>query len=266
MTIPLRQAAPLPVTIEAHGATHPGQRREHNEDAHGLFDEARLYVVADGMGGHGGGDVASRITVDELARFFQAQRQDPYGRPWPFPPQRKVALGWNLLRVGIQVANQRVAAQRQTDPALARMGSTVAAVAIGESRVYVAHAGDCRVYRLRDGALARLTRDHTVREDVRVAQPDITEEEIAAIPQRDLVTRAVGVADEIDPAVATHDLARGDLFLICCDGLWGPVDEQTLADVLIGTPDLGQACAALIDLANDAGGPDNVTAVLVRVS
>jgi serine/threonine protein phosphatase PrpC len=261
---PLTQAAP-PLAFALAGGSDPGREREENEDAFGLFAKSRLVVVADGMGGRAGGGMAARIAVDEVERFFREQHASPRS-PWPFPIDKGLSLGSNLLRVGMQVANQKIREAAVSRPDLHRMGATVAALAVGETQVVVAHVGDVRVYRLRGGALAPLTRDHSVLEEVRAARPGITDQELAAIGHRHVVTRALGSRPEVEPAVSTHELERGDLYLLCSDGLWGTVGDPALASLLGGAADLDLYVQRLIAAANGAGGPDNITAVVVRIS
>jgi PPM family protein phosphatase len=217
------------------------------------------------MGGRAGGAMAARIAVEEVERFFREQHASPRS-PWPFAIDKGLSLGSNLLRVGMQVANQKIreTATRRTD--LHRMGATVAALAVGETQVVAAHVGDVRVYRLRAGALTPLTRDHSVLEEVRAARPGITDEELAAIGHRHVVTRALGSRPEVDPTVTAHELERGDLYLLCSDGLWGTVPDAGLCHMLSGVTDLESGADALIQGANAAGGPDNITAVLVRIA
>jgi protein phosphatase len=145
------------------------------------------------------------------------------------------------------------------------MGSTLAALALDSIHITVAHVGDVRAYRLRGGTLARLTRDHSVLEEMRAAKPNMTPEELAAIAPRNVVTRALGTREDVEPTVYVNTHAPDDLYLLCSDGLWGCVPEARLAEVVQSTGDLEQACQLLVDAANEAGAPDNVTAVLVRV-
>lgn len=263
---PSSEALPVaPADLEGFGFSHPGRQRDDNEDAFGLFAEDRLFVVADGMGGRAAGDVAARLAVDALSDFFRHQHANPRAA-WPFPIDRNVSFGANLLRVGLKVANQAIRQAAAADPQLHRMAATAGAIALGETQAVIAHVGDVRVYRLRAGKLARLTRDHSVLEEMRAARPDMTDEEAAAFAHRNVVTRALGSKDDVEPTVALRSLAAGDVFLLCSDGLWSAITEATVADILNETApvDLEAACQRLIDAANDAGGPDNVTAVLVR--
>lgn len=259
-------AAALPTATDelvAFGFTHPGKQREENEDAFGLFSDRRLFVVADGMGGRAAGEVAARMAVDALEGFFSLQHANPRN-PWPFPVDLNVSFGANLLRVGVKVANQAIRQAAAADPSYHRMAATMGALALGETQAVVAHVGDVRVYRLRQGKLVRLMRDHSVLEEMRAARPDMSDEEASSFGHRHVVTRALGSKDEVEPTVSLRSLMSGDVFLLCSDGLWSVLPESRIAEVMLATVDLEAACQHLIDEANEAGGPDNVTAVLVR--
>jgi len=255
---------PPPPALFAAGVTHPGQKRPENEDAFGVFTDERLFIVADGVGGHRAGEVASRLTVDGLAKFFRDFHADPLQK-WPFPVDRALSLGANLLKVGLKVANDEVRAAAAGDRERMRMASTVVALAIGDQQLSVAHLGDARAYRLRGGVLSRLTRDHSVAEEMLATQPSLKPEEIAAFRNRNVITRSVGSKADAEPEIKVEPLERGDVYLLCTDGLFGPLPDDNLRDILIAQPDPAQAAAALVDAANAAGGPDNVTAVVVRV-
>lgn len=259
-----RSQAHRPITVEAVGYTHPGRTRPENEDAFVLAQEERLFIVADGMGGRNAGEVAAHLAIDELLAFFRHRRAHPRA-PWPFPIDRRASTGANLLRVGIQVANRKVRDAAARDPALTRMGATIAALAIGETQLVTAHVGDVRVYRLRDRTIGRLTRDHSVLEEMRAARPDLDPTELAAIAPRNVVTRALGSKDDVEPTVYVNTFAPGDRYLLCSDGLWGAVPDDKVAAICNASADLEICCQALLDAGNEAGGPDNLTAVLVRV-
>jgi protein phosphatase len=250
--------------LAACGFSHAGRQREENEDAFGSFIDARLFIVADGMGGHNAGEVASVMAVDALETFFRSYHADPR-QPWPHQVDTQLSLGANLLRVGIKVANDRIRAASKQDRAKNRMGTTIVALAVGDAQITVAHAGDSRCYRLRGDELKRLTRDHSIVEEMIAARPEITEAEIAAFAHRNVVTRSLGSKEELDPTVLVEPLQEGDLFLVCSDGLWGSVPDDKIKGIIRSTPDIEAACQLLIDAANEAGGPDNITSVLVRV-
>ncbi len=253
-----------PRMLHACAATHPGRERPDNEDAFGIFIEQRLFVVADGMGGRASGDVASRMAVESIDAFFRTYRSTPTGE-WPIPPAADVSMGASLLYVALKSANQRLRRAAEADQALRRMGATAVAMAIGETQLVAAHVGDARLYRLRGGTLSRLTRDHSLIEEMQAARPEMTAEELAAMAPRNLVTRALGIKDEVEPTVYMNAFAPGDLYLLCTDGLWGCVGDAQIAAVMAAQGDLERACQALVDAANAAGGPDNVTALLVRI-
>jgi serine/threonine protein phosphatase PrpC len=256
------QAKSMP--LAAVGYSHPGRQREENEDAFGSFVDARLFVVADGMGGHNAGEVASVMAVDALETFFRSYHADPR-QPWPHQVDTQTSLGANLLRVGIKVANDRIRAAAKQDRAKNRMGTTIVALAIGDAQVTVAHAGDSRCYRLRGDELKRLTRDHSIVEEMIAARPEMTEIEVAAFAHRNVVTRSLGSKEEVEPALLVEPLQEGDVYLVCSDGLWGSVPDDKIKSIVRSTNDIEAACQLLIDAANEAGGPDNITSVIIRV-
>lgn len=251
-------------TLTVCGYTHPGRQREENEDALGLFPGERLFVVADGMGGRAAGEIAARLAIDGVEEFFRTHK-DPGASPWPHPFDQRASLGANLLRVGIKVANQTIRTRAEAEVGLRRMGATLGAMAFGDTQIVVAHVGDVRVYRRRGPSLARLTRDHSLLEEVRAAHPELSGEALAVAAPRHVVTRALGSKDEVEPTVYVNTFAAGDLYLLCSDGIWDSVPETAMTTILGGTDDLEQACQQLLDAANDAGGPDNMTAILARV-
>ncbi len=253
-----------PPRLTAHAISHAGRKRPQNEDAFGTFVNDRLFVVADGMGGHSAGEVASHMTVDEISAFFRSFHDNPR-QDWPHPVDRQRSLGANLLAVGVKVANDKVRAAAEADRSRTKMACTVVALAVGDHQLSVAHAGDARAYRFRDGQLKRLTTDHSILAEMIAARPDMAESEIAAFLHRNVVTKAVGSKPEIDPTVTSKTLRAGDSYLLCTDGLWGSVKDPAIADILRSTDDLEAACQMLVDAANDAGGPDNITALIVRV-
>jgi protein phosphatase len=144
------------------------------------------------------------------------------------------------------------------------MGTTAVAMAIGEEQLAIAHAGDSRAYRYRGGSVTRLTRDHSVAEEMRAARPEMTDEELASFAHRNVVTRSLGSKEELEPSVYVGRVQPGDIFLLCSDGLWGVVSDGKMATILRNAPDLESACQMLVDAANEAGGPDNVSVLLVR--
>jgi serine/threonine protein phosphatase PrpC len=263
-------ASPVPgspsraFALTACGFSHPGKQREDNEDAFGSFLDERLFVVADGMGGHNAGEVASVMAVDALETFFRSYHADP-DQIWPHDVDRALSLGANLLRVGLKVANERIRAAAAEDRSRARMAATVVALAVGDAQLTIAHAGDSRAYRVRDGRIERLTRDHSLVEEMRAARPEMTEAEIAAFRHRNVVTKCLGSKEGVEPDLFRDALVEGDIYLLCSDGLWGSVTDDKILGIVGSTAELEAACQLLIDAANDAGGPDNISALLVRI-
>jgi serine/threonine protein phosphatase PrpC len=256
-------ASPPPPLV-ACACTNTGLKRTDNEDAVASFVEDRLFIVADGVGGHSAGEVASAMAVDTLEKFFRSYHADPH-QEWPYPVERGMSLGANLLRVGIKVANDKIRTDAAQDRSRSRMASTIVAMAIGDSQLTVAHTGDSRAYLIRGDEIKRLTRDHSILEEMMAARPDMNEEEMSAFSHRNVVTKCLGSKDEIDPTIHVETLQPGDVYLLCSDGLWGSVPDAKIAAVVRGTGDLQAACQGLVDAANQAGGPDNISAILVRV-
>lgn len=259
--------------VSSAALTHTGLRRESNEDAFRERPDLGLYVVADGMGGHEAGEVASGLTVEIIESFINDTRDADLNQTWPFPYEMSKSLEANRLIAAFRLANRRVASGIAADPALKGMATTAAAVLFGrDGRAHVAHVGDSRVYLLRDKRLQQLTHDHSwVGEQIRAGL--LTDDDAQRHPWRNVVTRAISGGD--DPEVETSDVVTqaGDLLMICSDGLSSVVPLEDLENLLTsqlrnpGTPGprLTLAAAALIDAANKAGGPDNITVILVHV-
>jgi protein phosphatase len=250
--------------LAAAGLSHAGNVRQENEDAFGCFVENRIFIVADGMGGHNAGEVAAAMAIDTVEGFFTTFHADPR-QAWPYAVDRALSLAANLLRVGIKVANDKIRESANADRSRARMGATVVAMAIGETQIAIAHAGDSRAYRLRAGELKKLTRDHSIAEEMRAARPEMTDEELAGFAHRNVVMRSLGSKEELEPDVYVNKVAAGDVYLLCSDGLWGSVADVKIETILKSTVDLEAACQLLVDAANEAGGPDNITVLLVRL-
>jgi serine/threonine protein phosphatase PrpC len=258
------QLSTLEVHLEVAAATHAGQVRDSNEDTYGIFPDERLFVVADGMGGRSAGEVAARIAIDALEAFFRGNRtSDP--AIWPHPADGQYPRAANLLRVGLKVANRQILDESRRDPAWYRMGATIAALTFDQDQVVAGHAGDVRVYRFRNGQAARLTRDHSIVEEMRAARVSLSPDQVAALVNRNVITRALGSRPDVEPTVYLNRYAPGDTYLVCSDGLWDRVPDEAMAAIVLSEPDLETACHALVDAANRAGAPDNVTALLVRV-
>jgi protein phosphatase len=248
--------------IKAHGLTHVGKQRQHNEDAFLVADEAKLYLVADGMGGHAAGEIASRIAVDSISEFILHTKEDD--GTWPHAYDEQYKRSTNRLMAAVRMANTRVLEAMRKDARLRGMGTTVVACMAEDDTMSVAHVGDSRAYLVREGRLSRLTNDHSwVFEQVQAGM--LTEEEAEKHPLRNVITRALGGALQVSPDASEVASKPGDVYLLCSDGLTGMLPEEEILRVVNEhNDDLERACQELIDRANERGGLDNVTAILVK--
>ncbi|MTD59304.1 Stp1/IreP family PP2C-type Ser/Thr phosphatase [Amycolatopsis pithecellobii] len=238
------------LTLRYAIATDVGQRRDANEDS--VFTSSRLLAVADGMGGHVAGEVASSTAISaitELDQRLEADDLDPT----------------EALSETVTDAVQRLTSLADEDPALQGMGTTLTAMLWDGARFVVAHVGDSRAYRLRDGELEQITRDHTVVQEL-VDQGRITPEAAMTHPSRSVLTRALQSGGHADPDVFTVEVKAGDRYLICSDGLTDVVSPDVLGETLEAVTDLDAVVLRLVELANDGGGPDNITCVVADVS
>lgn len=234
--------------LETAAATHKGRVRSRNEDAYWVGECA--FGVADGMGGHLAGDVASATAL------LPVQALD--GKVFPDAPSAQAALLDAIL-----AANAAVVRKAANEPSLYGMGTTLTATLVEGRRLHVAHVGDSRAYLLRDGGFTQLTRDHTLVAHL-IEEGQITKEEAAVHPQRSIITRAIGVDVDLDVDTLTIELQDGDQILLCSDGLTNPLSDEEIRSVLTSGPDAQAASQRLVDLANENGGPDNITVVLIR--
>lgn len=239
----------------AAGVTDVGKERDHNEDRFVLLPEFDVFVVADGMGGHQCGEVASRMATATIASYFRARRVDG----------NKSAIS-DVLRSALHEANDRIHRRATTSSLHRGMGTTVVAGAYDRDsgRMHVAHAGDSRCYRLREGELLQITRDHSLVEEALRTRPDISKSELAYLPGN-VITRALGVEPSVDVDINEESATLGDVFLLCSDGLHGFASDERIREIIIANEILTNACAELIAEANHNGGGDNITAVLVRI-
>ena len=244
------------------GETNVGRKRNHNEDNFGILVEYGLFMVADGMGGHASGEVASKMAVDAMQEFF-AQTQDDPERTWPYKMDRSKGYEENRLITGIKLANLRIYETAQREARKRGMGTTFVGIFTANDGVYTAHVGDSRVYRYRDGKLEMLTEDHSLLNDY-IKMKRLTAEEIQNFPHKNVIVRALGMKDTVKVDTRFEVPQLNDLYLLCSDGLSGPVTDAEMADILGKYSDIQVATSKLIERANENGGPDNVTCVLVR--
>jgi len=228
-----------------------GRTRDRNEDS--FFAGTSVFAVADGLGGHNAGDVASKLAIEQIERL---------DRTIGGLPSSRVA---DALADSVLDANRSVYKRAQSDAKVRGMGTTLTAVAFVDGAAHIAHVGDSRIYLLRGGALNQLSSDHTLVARM-VQEGKLTPEQAETHPQRSILTRALGAEPEVDVDSLEVDLLPGDRLLLCSDGLSSVIPEERIREILSGDRDLDGASAALIDDANASGGPDNITVVLIEIS
>lgn len=237
-------------------------RRAHNEDNFGVLEDEALVLVADGMGGHAAGEVASSIAIASVGHFYHQANATP-GLEWPFERMPELSPVENRLVCGFKIANQRIHKAATTDKGRRGMGTTLVAAAIVADEICIAHVGDSRAYRIYSGGIEKLTRDHSLLEQFKEINPGMTREEESRFPHKNVITRALGLNETVDVDVSTHRIAPGERHLLCSDGLSGHVTDEEMVELLAGATDLRAAVAGLVDRANSAGGNDNITAIVL---
>jgi serine/threonine protein phosphatase PrpC len=255
------------VRCEAYGVTDVGRQRKHNEDHVLLRPELDLYVVADGMGGHNAGDVASRLTTTSLRNFYEAT-QDGADIPSALvidDDDKNLERDGLRLAVAVRKANRDVHEISQSFRQHHGMGSTVVAVGVdcASARIYVGHVGDSRCYRVRNAAIEQLTRDHSLINDAIALKPDLTPEELARLP-KNIITRALGMREDVKVDLRSEDIHPGDVYILCSDGLSGMLSDEEMREIVVSASELREASETLVARANEAGGTDNITALLLK--
>lgn len=250
------------VKLEAAGRTHVGMKRAHNEDSLRLCRDESLFIVADGMGGHASGEIASQLSVETLAEFFRATESD--GEiTWPYKMDKEKLYDENRVITGIKLSNRRIFESASRDARLKGMGTTIVATFFNEDKCYIGHVGDSRVYLFRDKKLDLLTEDHSLLNDY-IKMKRLTPEEIEAFPHKNVIVRALGMKETVQVDISEHRIQSGDVFLLCSDGLSGMITDEGMEHILRESHDLEENCDRLIEVANENGGTDNITVILVR--
>lgn len=248
--------------VRFSGATNIGRKREHNEDSISLPTTMRLAIVADGMGGHASGDVASRLAVDTVTDYFQATA-DQQTLTWPYKVESEERAEVNRMIQAVMLANMEIWERTQRE-GQGRMGTTIVAMYFLDDVVIVGHVGDSRCYRQRDGELVQLTEDHSLINDY-IKMKRMTAEEAENWPHKNVVVRALGMKESVAVDIHTEKAQVGDCFVLCSDGLTGMVTDDQISVLLSTERDLDRAVERLIDMANDAGGVDNISVIAARV-
>ena len=248
--------------LEYYALSDVGKRREKNEDSFLANEQIDLFVVADGMGGHSGGEYASRLAVKTIEDIIETLENDPNVtlqkdadvRPGDYK-------SW--LSYSIQVASNKVYEKAKKEPSLKGMGTTTVAILFRKSRAFIANVGDSRGYRVRKNKIAQITKDHSLVEE-QLDAGMLSRDEVKEHKFKNIITRSVGFQDDVEVDVYSRQVEEGDVFLLCSDGLSNLVDEKDMQEV-VSANSLKEACHHLIDIANERGGDDNITVILVRV-
>jgi protein phosphatase len=252
------------VRVETAGETSVGMKRNHNEDNYAILNDEDLFIVADGMGGHASGEVASQMAIDTMRDFFRATSKDPEAT-WPYKMDKSRGYQENRLITGIKLANLRIFEAAQRNAGQRGMGTTMVSLLAVDDGVLVGHVGDSRVYRLREGKLTQLTEDHSLLNDY-IKMKRLSPEEIANFPHKNVIVRALGMKESVKVDCFLDKPEVGDVYVLCTDGLSGPVTDDEIRDIMnANRHDLGNVSKGLIERANKNGGPDNITVILARV-
>ena len=258
--------------------TDVGVKRTINEDNYRANPAEQLFLVADGMGGRPGGELASRLAVESIERFVVETRAGT-SRPLPFAPQPELTPEGNRLHVAARLANHEIYDTAARNPALRGMGSTLVGLLLHGRDAHVLHVGDSRCYRLRGDKLQPLTKDHSM-VNVLIDGGQLSRDAAYRHAERNIITRALGSDPDVQPEVAAHELRLGDLFLLCSDGLTDLTSDRKLGEILeplfeaqgvnpgrsaVEREHLDKVAEALVRYANSRGGDDNITAMLVKV-
>ncbi|HEY2407999.1 MAG TPA: cyclic nucleotide-binding domain-containing protein [Polyangiaceae bacterium] len=253
--------------VQFAALTDVGRQREHNEDNFLVDKKIGLFVVCDGMGGHAAGEVASALAVrtlhEEIKKEVELIQDYANGGKGAAKVSKRDIL--NMLEFAVNRASLRVHSEAAKDTKKRGMGTTLVCLLVVGSQAFIIYVGDSRIYMMRDGLLEQLTEDHTVYNEL-IKRKKMPREQVEQLAQKNAITRAVGVYEHVEPDTLVIDLTAGDRFLMCSDGLCGYFEEDLEGlGQRLGTPDADAACKSLIDAANELGGKDNITAVIVTV-
>lgn len=249
--------------VRAYGLSDRGTVRETNEDSFIIDEGLQLFVVADGMGGHNAGEVASRLAVEAIAGFIRRSGHDA-DFTWPCGIDPTLSFDGNRLRTAVHLANRRVFRAAESSDDYSGMGTTVASVLVSGRRIVVGNVGDSHVYTLTDGTLRQITRDDSWTAALLAQEGGTDVGALADHPLRNVLTKVLGASEQTEIHITEEDLELGEVFLICSDGLHGVVDDDTLGGLMSDAADLQALARTLLETAAARGSRDNITALVAR--
>jgi serine/threonine protein phosphatase PrpC len=249
--------------LTAHGATHPGRVRKINEDSWFCDTDLGVFVVADGMGGHSAGEVASKLAVEAVQGFLVRSR-DGEDCTWPYGIDPKLSLNGNRLMTSLKLANRRVFKAGENRDEYTGMGTTTVAVLIDRNRLTYAGVGDSRIYSFVEGRLQQLTTDDSWISEVLARDPGIDKTALLHHPMRNVLTKVIGACAAIEVPVTERPLRDGELLLLCSDGLHGFVDFKTIEGILASGSSINVIAEQLVQATLQGAASDNITALVVR--
>lgn len=249
--------------VRFSGTTDVGRKRDHNEDSIHLPTDVRLAIVADGMGGHASGEVASKLAVDTIVDYY-SRTADMQPLTWPYKVDRDLRGDVNRMTTSVLLANLEIYEKAQREAQCKGMGTTVVAMYFLDDTVIIGHVGDSRVYRLRGRTLTQLTEDHSLINDY-IKMKRVTAEEAENWPHKNVIVRALGMKETVQVDILTESPQIGDCYLLCSDGLSGMLSDEQMSHIVASEGDLDRAVDLLVTGANDEGGIDNISVVLARI-
>lgn len=249
--------------LYASAVSDVGRVRKTNEDAFVADLDVSLFCVADGMGGHDAGEVASALAIEAITAFIRRSAADT-DFSWPYGIDRSLSYDANRLRTAVHLANRRIFRTAESNDDYNGMGTTIVGALFNGAQMAVAHVGDSRLYLIRKGRIRQLTADDSWAATILAQDPRLNAADIARHPMRNVLTNVLGARDQVEVHVAEQALEPGDVVLLCSDGLHGVVDDTTLAQISTNQHDLKLAARHMVDAALEKGSRDNVTALLVR--
>lgn len=248
----------------AAGITNVGMKRSHNEDSFFIVEDEGLHIIADGMGGHSSGEIASRMAVETVANFFKSTSNDDEVT-WPFKMDKGRDYQENRLVTSIKLANLRIYESAQREAKYRGMGTTIVSVLFKNDEIIIAHVGDSRCYLISGREIRQITEDHSLLNDY-IKAKKLTPEELENFPHKNVIVRALGMKETVQVDINRIKPKPQDIFLLCTDGLSGMVKDEEMRDIILANRDnLEKANDLLITRANENGGLDNITSILIKV-